>query len=137
MEQRLSALTLHVADVEKSLVFYRTLGWTPAFAKDEVAFIQLNGVVLCLFPGLAEDAGIEATGSGARFAIAHNVRTPEAVEATLEMAQAAGATITRPAHQADWGGRSGYFSDPDGHLWEVAHNPFWNLSDDGSVTIPE
>ena len=54
----------------------------------------------------------------------------------LEMAQAAGAAITRPAHQADWGGRSGYFSDPDGHLWEVAHNPFWNLADDGSVTIP-
>lgn len=134
MEQRLSLVSLHVADLSRSLHFYRALGWTVAFADDEVGFIQLNGVVLSLFPGLAQDAGLMGAGAGSRFALAHNVRSPDQVDAVLAEAEGAGAAITRPAHDADWGGRSGYFADPDEHLWEVAFNPAWPLADDGSVT---
>ena len=133
MEQRLSLVSLLVPSPGQSAAFYR-LGWEIAFANDEVAFIQLNGLVMSLFAGLTEDAGLEAAGTGSRFGMAHNVRSPEEVDAVLAEAEAAGATITRPAHDAEWGGRSGYFADPDGHLWEVAFNPDWTLAEDGSLT---
>lgn len=134
MEQRLSVVSLAVADLKRSTAFYRALGWSFAFEAEEVAFIQLNGVVLSLFPGLAKDAGVPL-GSGARTALAHNVRERDGVDAALSEAEAAGGTITRPAHDAEWGGRTGYFADPDGHLWEVAHNPTWPIAADGSVTF--
>ena len=134
MEQRLSLVSLYVADLAHSLAFYRSLGWTVAFANDEVGFIQLNRMVLSLFPRLPQDVGLSAPGVGSRFALAHNVRTADQVDAVLAEAEAAGAAITRPAHDAEWGGRSGYFADPDGHLWEIAFNPAWPLAEDGSVT---
>jgi catechol 2,3-dioxygenase-like lactoylglutathione lyase family enzyme len=136
MEQRLTAITLGVTDIERSKAFYRRLGWTPAFEADEVAFFQVGAMVLCLFTGLAQDAAVEAEDRKAGLiSIAHNVRTREAVDAALAEAEAAGARITKPAHDAFWGGRTGYFADPDGHLWEVAWNPGWPMDAEGRVKL--
>jgi catechol 2,3-dioxygenase-like lactoylglutathione lyase family enzyme len=134
MEQRLTAITLGVADITRSKAFYSRLGWMPAFENEHVAFYQVGGLVLCLFTGLAEDADVEPRSAGLS-SIAHNVRTPEAVDAALSEAQAAGAIITKPAHDAFWGGRTGYFADPDGHLWEVAWNPHWPMDEEGRVQL--
>lgn len=136
MEQRLTAITLGVTDLARSKAFYGALGWTPAFEADEVAFYQAGGLVLCLFTGLAADAAVEPEGRRAGLmSIAHNVRTREAVDAALAEAERAGARITQPAHDAFWGGRTGYFADPDGHLWEVAWNPDWPMDAEGRVTL--
>ncbi len=135
MEMRLSAVTLGVADLDRSLAFYEAMGLkATTVVPGEVAFIQMAGLVLCLFPGLAEDAGVEPRGSGLT-AIAHNVRDKPQIEGVLDAAVAAGGRITKPAHDTDWGGRSGYFADPDGHLWEVAWNPFWPIDAEGRVTL--
>ena len=137
MEQRLTAVTLGVDDLERACAFYQALGWTPhQVVAGEVAFFDCKGLVLCLYTGLAHDAGVagEAKGGGL-VAVAHNVRDRAEVDARLAEAEAAGGRITRPAHDADWGGRSGYFADPDGNLWEVAWNPFWPMDADGRVTL--
>lgn len=134
MEQRLTAITLGVADLARAKDFYERLGWNPGFAADDVAFFEMRGLILCLFTGLAADAGIEPRGPGL-ISIAHNVRTEDEVDAALEEAKAAGATITKPAHDAFWGGRTGYFADPDGHLWEVAWNPGWPMDAEGRVRL--
>jgi catechol 2,3-dioxygenase-like lactoylglutathione lyase family enzyme len=136
MDARMTAVTLGVADVAKSVAFYERLGLAAHTVMDDVAFLPMNGAVLCLYNGLAQDGGIDARGAGLT-AIAQNVREKAEVDATLEAAKAAGATITRPAHDADWGGRSGYFADPDGHLWEIAWNPFWPLDAEGRVSLPD
>ena len=136
MEQRLSVITLGVADLERSRRFYAGLGWKPAFEHESVAFYQAGGLVVALFPGLPEDAGVEAEARGpGLIALAHNVRTREEVDALMAEAKAAGARITKPAHDAFWGGRTGYFADPDGHLWEIAWNPAWPIDAEGRVTF--
>ncbi len=127
MEPRISFVTLGVADLERSIRFYvDVLGLTRLNNDAEVAFFELGRTWLALFPRhlLAADAGVPDDGSGfARFSLAHNVRTPEAVDELLAQVAAGGARIVKPAQQADWGGRTGYFADPDGFLWEVAWNP--------------
>lgn len=131
MEPRISLITLGVSDLERSIRFYRDglgLPMRDSGAAD-IAFFETKGTWLALFPRdlLAEDANASPGGSGfPGFTLAHNVRTREEVGPTLAEAAAAGAKIVKPAAEASWGGYSGYFSDPDGYLWEVAWNPhFW------------
>jgi len=138
MEQRLSLVTLGVADLDRSRRFYETLGWRRHGDHAEVVFFQAGAVVLGLFgrEALAEDARVPAAGSGfGGVTIAYNARSHDEVDAVLAEANAAGATIKKPAEEAFWGGYSGYFADPDGHLWEVAWNPHWTIADDGSVKL--
>jgi len=138
MEQRLSLVTLGVADLERSRRFYEALGWRRHGAHTEVVFFQAGGMVLALWSreALAADAQLPAEGSGFRgIALAYNTRTREEVDAVLAEAAAAGAVIPKPAEDAFWGGHSGYFADPDGHLWEVAWNPEWAMAEDGSIRL--
>ncbi len=138
MEQRLSLVTLGVADLERAQRFYAALGWRRSNKEAEVAFYQAGGMVLALWSrqSLAEDAHLPAEGGGFRgVALAYNARTREEVDAVLAEAKAAGAVIPKPAEEAFWGGYSGYFADPDGHLWEVAWNPHWTIAADGSVRL--
>ena len=127
MEPRLSLVTLGVADLERATRFYADcLGLPKLESPPSIAFFELGKTWLALWPrdSLAADAGLAAAGSGfAGFALAHNVRSPAEVDALLARAAACGATVTRPGHPTDWGGYSGYFTDPDGFAWEVAHNP--------------
>lgn len=141
MDQRLSLITLGVSDVARSTAFYTRLGWKPSGASNEqVTFFQLGGIALGLYgrAALAEDAKINPSGTGfSAVALAFNTRTREEVEAVLAEAQGAGGTILKPAEDVFWGGYSGYFADPDGHLWEVAWNPHFHLHEDGSIELPE
>jgi catechol 2,3-dioxygenase-like lactoylglutathione lyase family enzyme len=141
MEQRVSLVTLGVADVERSRRFYERLGWRTAVEPaSDVAFFQAGGLVLALWGrlALAADSVVpDDHGGWGGITLAHNVRSREEVDAVLAEAQAAGAAIARPAAETFWGGYSGLFADPDGHRWEVAHNPYWTLRDDGSVELPE
>jgi uncharacterized protein len=140
MEQRLSLVTLGVADLERARRFYEDgLGWKRASKEESVVFFQLPGAVLALWSraSLAEDAGIADTG--ARFggmALAYNARSREEVDAVLAEAGAAGGHLLKPGADTFWGGYSGYFADPDGHPWEVAFNPFWSLDAEGRVSLP-
>lgn len=140
MEPRISLVTLGVADMERSKAFYLKLGFTASsVGGGQVVFFQLGPMALCVFArgSLAGDAGVADTPVGfSGIALAHNVRTRDAVDATIAEAQAAGARVTKPAEDASWGGRSGYFADPDGHLWEVAWNPHFPLSDTGALSLP-
>jgi catechol 2,3-dioxygenase-like lactoylglutathione lyase family enzyme len=140
MEQRVSMITLGVSDMARARRFYEDgLGWRRANEHDEVTFYQAGGMVLGLYgrEALAEDAGIPDAGSGFRaIALAYNTRERAEVDAVLDEAEAAGGRIVKSAEQAFWGGYSGYFADPDGHLWEVAWNPHWTFADDGSVLLP-
>jgi len=139
VEQRVSLITLGVADVARSRVFYETLGWTTSAAADaEVVFFQAAGMVVALWSRarLAEDTAVEDRGGWGGITLAHNVRSPAEADAVLAEAEAAGATIARPGAETFWGGYSGVFVDPDGHAWEVAHNPYWTLADDGSISLP-
>lgn len=139
MEQRLSVVTLGVAELARARRFYEDgLGWPCANHEAEVAFYQLGGTVLALYgwDALAEDAAVPAAGSGFRgVTLAYNVRSREEVASVLAEAETAGGRIVKPAADVFWGGHSGYFADPDGHLWEVAHNPFWTLAEDGSIRL--
>ena len=138
MEQRVSLITLGVADLERARRFYEALGWTTRAAPgDDVVFFQAGGMVVALWSReqLAQDTGVEDAGGWGGVTLAHNVRSPAEADAVLEEARAAGGTITRPGGATFWGGYSGAFTDPDGHPWEVAHNPFWTLADDGSIRI--
>jgi uncharacterized glyoxalase superfamily protein PhnB len=138
MEQRLSLVTLGVADLDRSRRFYETLGWRRHGAHAEVVFFQVGGMVLALWSrqSLAADAHVPAEGSGfAGIALAYNTRSREEVDAVLDEAKAAGATIRKPAEDTFWGGYCGYFADPDGHLWEVAWNPDWMMAEDGSIRL--
>jgi uncharacterized protein len=141
MEQRLSLVTLGVADLERARRFYEDgLGWRRGNNHPEVVFFQIGGAVLALWrrDALAQDAGLPDAGSGfGGITLAYNARTREEVDAVLAEAEAAGANILKPAEDAFWGGYSGYFADPDGHVWEVAWNPEWTVADDGSVRLPK
>jgi uncharacterized protein len=138
MEQRLSLVTLGVRDLARARAFYEALGWkTNAAPDDDVVFFQAGGMVFALWgrTQLAEDSGVEDAGGWGGITLAHNVRSPTEVDAVLAEAEAAGATIPRRGAATFWGGYSGVFVDPDGHPWEVAHNPHWMLSEDGSVSL--
>lgn len=134
MKPKLSLVTLGVRDLPRALAFYRDgLGWQTAEGSNEdIAFFELGErLLLALFgrEALAADAGVPGAGEGFRgFTLAHNVASPAAVDETLESAVRAGATLVKPGHPTSWGGYSGYFADPDGVLWEVAHNPFMDLT---------
>lgn len=139
MEQRVSLVTLGVRDLARARAFYERLGWTTdAAAEDEVVFFQAGGMVLGLWDRalLAEDSGIEDGGGWGGVTLAHNVRSPAEVDAVMAEAGAAGATVVRPAAATFWGGYSGVFLDPEGHPWEVAHNPGWSILEDGSIRLP-
>ncbi len=138
MEQRVSLITLGVADLARARAFYEALGWTSGAApSDDVVFFQAGGMVVALWgrEQLAEDSTVEDAGGWGGVTLAHNVRSPEEVDAALAEAERAGATIGRAGAPTFWGGYSGVFVDPDGHPWEVAHNPFWTLGDDGSIRL--
>jgi catechol 2,3-dioxygenase-like lactoylglutathione lyase family enzyme len=138
MEQRLSLVTLGVADLARSRAFYEALGWrTGAGPDDDVVFFQAGELVVALWgrDQLAEDSAVEDSGGWGAVTLAYNVRSPEEVDAVIEEARAAGATIGREGAATFWGGYSGAFVDPDGHPWEVAHNPHWTLDDDGAVKL--
>jgi catechol 2,3-dioxygenase-like lactoylglutathione lyase family enzyme len=139
VEQRVSLITLGVKDLARARRFYEALGWTTrAEPDDDVVFFQAVGVVLALWSRdrLAEDTVVPDSGGWGGITLAHNVRSPADVDAVLAEAEAAGARIARPGAETFWGGYSGVFVDPDGHAWEVAHNPRWTLADDGSIRLP-
>jgi uncharacterized protein len=138
MDQRVSLITLGVADVEASKRFYERLGWHVGLDVQETVFFQIGGAVLCLWgrDKLAEDCGVTDGGSWGGVALAHNVGSREDVDGIIEQARAAGARIGREPAETFYGGYAGVFIDPDGHPWEVAHNPGFALGDDGSLTLP-
>jgi catechol 2,3-dioxygenase-like lactoylglutathione lyase family enzyme len=138
VEQRISLVTLGVADLARARRFYEALGWASDAAPDsDVVFFQAGGIIVALWSRdeLAADSGVEDRGAWGGITLAHNVRSPAEVDAVLSEARSAGATIARPGAETFWGGYSGVFLDPDGHAWEVAHNPGWTLHDDGSVSL--
>lgn len=140
MEQRISLITLGVADLARARRFYEDgLGWTKGNAEDEVAFYQLsNGLVLAVWSRdeLAADARVADTGATfSGVSIAFNTRSHDEVDEVLAAVEAAGGTVTKPAQEQVWGGYSGYFADPDGHPWEVAFNPGWSIDPAGHVSL--
>ena len=139
MEQRVSLVTLGVSDVGRARSFYEALGWrTGADPGADVAFFQAGCMVLALWSRdeLTADSAVQDGGGWGGVTLAHNVASDADVDIVMEEATAAGATIARPAAPTFWGGYSGVFVDPDGHPWEVAHNPHWTIADDGSIRLP-
>ena len=137
--QRVTLITLGVADLAAAKAFYARLGWREHGAQDGVAFYQMNGLALALF-GLADLAADQgragaSLGTGA-VTLAQNFATEAEVDAAFDAALAAGATALKRPEKVFWGGYSGYWADPDGHVWEVAMNPFWPLEADGSLRLP-
>ena len=140
MEQRISLATLGVRDLARARAFYEALGWiTRAAPDDDVVFFRSGGMVLALWDRarLAEDSGVEDGGGWGGVTLAHNVRSPEEVDAVVEEARSAGANIVREPAETFWGGYSAAFTDPDGHPWEIGHNPRWTIRDDGSLELPD
>lgn len=141
MEQRISIVTLGVANLERSRTFYERLGWRRSVANAEgLVFFQAGNMALALYPRseVAKDANVAAEGQGfAGMAVAYNARSRDEVDAVLAEAQAAGAKLLKPAQGAFWGGYSGYFADPDNFPWEVAWNPSFPMAEDGSLRLPD
>ncbi len=139
MDQRVSLVTLGVADLGRAADFYAALGWRPAnpTGDDDVVFFQAGGMILALWDRakLAEDSAVSDSGGWGGVTLAQNVGSPPAVDAVIAQARAAGAVIGREPAATFWGGYSGLFIDPDGHPWEVAHNPGWTLRPDGTISI--
>jgi hypothetical protein len=138
VEQRVSLITLGVGDLDRSRRFYEALGWkTGAAPSDDVVFFQAGGFIVALWDraNLAEDSGVQDDGGWGGVTLAYNARSPREVDAIIEEARNAGATIAREAGTTFWGGYSGVFVDPDGHPWEVAHNPDWTLHEDGTISL--
>jgi hypothetical protein len=138
MEQRVSLVTLGVSDLARARAFYEGLGWTTGAAPgDDVVFFQAGGTIVGLWSReqLAEDSGVTDSGGWGGVTLAHNVRSPAEVDAVMATAERVGATIARPPGTTFWGGYTGVFLDPDGHPWEVAHNPGWTIRDDGSIEL--
>jgi catechol 2,3-dioxygenase-like lactoylglutathione lyase family enzyme len=139
MEQRVSVITLGVRDLARARTFYEALGWTTrADPGDDVVFFQAGGMVVALWDraALAEDSGVEDGGGWGGVTLSHNVRSPAEVDAVIEEARAAGADVVREPGETFWGGYSAALVDPDGHPWEIAHNPSWTVRDDGSIELP-
>jgi uncharacterized protein len=140
MEQRLSLVTLGVADLARARAFYEALGWTTNTDPEMgVFFFQAGGMIVSLWGRgeLAEDSGVQDAGGWGGVTLAYNTRSTAEVDSVIEEARAAGARIAREPADTFWGGYSGVFLDPDGHPWEVAHNPHWTVRDDGSVALPD
>ena len=141
MEQRISLITLGVADLQRAVAFYeRGVGWKAESSPPGVVFFDLNGVVLALWPHdeLAKDMGMTAADivpAYRGYSLAHNVKSEEEVDAIFARLKINGVTILKQPQKAFWGGYSGYFSDPDGHSWEIAYNPFWTIQKDGRVSM--
>jgi catechol 2,3-dioxygenase-like lactoylglutathione lyase family enzyme len=139
MEQRVSLVTLGVADLDRARRFYEALGWRSDSKPDQgVVFFQAVGIVLALWSReeLAQDCAVEDGGAAfGGIALAYNVRSPEEVDAVLAEAENAGGRVARRGAPTFWGGYSGVFLDPDDHPWEIAHNPFWTLREDGSIEL--
>ena len=138
VEQRVSLITLGVADLGRARAFYERLGWTTNAAPgDDVVFFQAGGLVVALWgrDELAADSGVTDGGGWGGVTLAYNVGSPAEVDATIAEAEAAGAAIPRRGAETFWGGYSGVFVDPDGHPWEVAHNPHWTLRADGTIEL--
>jgi uncharacterized protein len=135
----ISLITLGVTDLARSRAFYQALGWEAARAPDGVVFVQLAGQVLALFgiDDLAADMGREAAtlGKGA-VTLARNFGSAAEVDAAFALALSAGASVVKRPEKVFWGGYSGYFADPDGHVWELAWNPSWPLGPEGELTLP-
>ncbi|HUQ62274.1 MAG TPA: VOC family protein [Acidimicrobiales bacterium] len=139
MEQRLSLVTLGVSDLERALAFYESLGWKSFNGtSDGVVFFQAGGMIVALWhrDKLAEDSVVEDAGGWGGVTLAYNTRDRGEVDSVIEEARVAGAQIAREPAETFWGGYSAVFIDPDGHPWEVAHNPGWTIGADGSVAIP-
>ena len=138
MDNRVSLITLGVADTARARAFYEALGWTGMTPDGDVVFFQAGGMILALWgrDKLAEDSVVDDRGGWGGVTLAYNVGSPAEVDTVLAEAAAAGATIGRPGATTVWGGYSGIFVDPDGHPWEVAHNPGFDLRADGSVHLP-
>ena len=129
MEQRISLVTLGVTDLARERAFYEAMGWSGGHQPDdEVCFFQAGGMVFGLWAALGGHGapGVE---------LAYNVRSPDEVDSVLAAAERAGGSIKRPSARMDWGGTSGAFADPEGYVWEVAHNPDWTIEEDGSIRI--
>ncbi len=138
MDQRMSLITLGVSDLSRARAFYEALGWhTNAGPDDDVVFFQAGCMVVALWDRarLAEDSGVEDNGGWGGITLAYNTRSPAEVDTVIEQVRSAGGAIPREPGETFWGGYSGMFCDPDGHPWEVAHNPNWEIGDDGGVTI--
>lgn len=135
----ITLVTLGVADLARAQAFYAALGWEAAETPEGVVFIQLAGQVLALWgrEDLAKDQGrpVGELGTGA-VTLARNFATEPELDAAFELALAAGARVLKRPEKVFWGGYSGYFADPDGHVWELAVNPFWTLAPDGTLTLP-
>ena len=139
MRQRVSLITLGVSDLGRARSFYEALGWqTGAAPEDDVVFFQAGDMILALWDRqrLAEDSCVTDSGGWGGVTLALCLGSPEEVHAVTEEARAAGATIGREPAETFWGGYSSLFIDPEGHPWEVAHNPHWELTEDGGVRLP-
>ena len=140
MEQRISLITLGVTDLTRARTFYEGLGWQ-GHEVEETVFFQAGGIGVVLWgrDNVADDAGLADGGTDGfgGIALAHNVRSPAEVDEVLGQAASAGAAITQPARETSYGGYAGSFTDPDGHVWEIAHNPGFPLGPDGAITIPD
>jgi catechol 2,3-dioxygenase-like lactoylglutathione lyase family enzyme len=138
VEQRLSLVTLGVRDLTTARAFYEAMGWqTGAGPDDDVVFFQAGCMIVALWSRaeLAEDSAVVDGGGWGGVTLAYNVSSPEEVDVVIEEARAAGATIGREPATTFWGGYSGVFVDPDGHPWEIAHNPHWTVGPDGSTML--
>jgi predicted lactoylglutathione lyase len=137
MNQRVTLITLGYRDFRRARDFYTGLGWTIGWTDDDVVFFQAGDMIFAIWDRakLAEDSGVEDSGGWGGVTLGHNVRSAEEVDDILERAKAAGAAIARAGAERPWGGYSGIFVDPEGHPWEVAHNPSWTVHDDGAVSL--
>ena len=142
MQQRLSMVTLGVEDLESAVAFYENVvGWKATPSPPEIAFFDLDGVVFSLYPHDDLAGDMEGATRGAQgvayqgFALAHNARSKQEVDEIFARLKTSGANIVKEPEEVFWGGYSGYFSDPDGHSWEVAYNPFWEIQEDGRVSM--
>ncbi len=138
MDQRISLITLGVANLARARDFYQAMGWQPATGSgDDVVFLQVGGMAFALWDRamLAEDSAVTDNGGWGGVTLAYNVSSPETVDLVITEARGAGATIGREPARTFWGGYSGVFIDPDGHPWEVAHNPGWTVHADGTVSL--
>jgi predicted lactoylglutathione lyase len=141
MSPHISLITLGVADIAKATAFYEKLGFVISKKASEasVSFFKAGGIVLAIWSRASQKQDANAndlwTGNGG-IVVAQNVASESEVEAMMAKAETAGACILKPAAKTFWGGYNGYFADPDGHVWEVAHNPFWHLDENGRVDLP-
>ena len=138
LEQRISLITLGVADLRRAMDFYAGLGWEGYTPDDDVAFFQAGDMVFALWGRgkLAEDSAVQDGGGWGGITLAYNCRSREEVDAVLAEAESAGGRLGRPGAETFYGGYSGIFLDPDGHPWEIAHNPGWEITESGAVRLP-